>query len=390
MRIPLLYTVSHFKARRLTTLITVCGIALVVFVFAAVLMMAFGVQKTLQATGSSSNVIVFRKSSTGEISSVIDRDTRSLIETLPYVASTAAGTPINSGEPVVVINLEKPNGGFTNVTVRGVSEAVGLLRPQVELVEGVPFNPQVRELIVGSEIAARFPEARVGRTLTFAGSQWRIVGRFDAGGSGFDSEIWGDATQLLGAFNRGGAVSTITLRLDEAASYTQFKRVFDAERRLQQFDAKVETDYFGDQSEGLAGFIRIMGTVITFIFAIGATVGAMITMYASVANRSVEIGTLRALGFQRMSILTVFLIEALLIALLGGAAGLFLASFLQFFTISTLNFQSFSELAFSFTLSPAIVVAALLWAVVMGLLGGFLPAVRASRLKIVDTLRARG
>ncbi len=133
-----------------------------------------------------------------------------------------------------------------------------------------------------------------------------------------------------------------------------------------------------------------MGTVITFIFAIGATVGAMITMYASVANRSVEIGTLRALGFQRMSILTVFLIEALLIALLGGAAGLFLASFLQFFTISTLNFQSFSELAFSFTLSPAIVVAALLWAVVMGLLGGFLPAVRASRLKIVDTLRARG
>lgn len=387
MKIPFKYTLRNFRTRKLTTLITITGIALVVFVFAAVLMMAYGIQKTLVSTGSPDNVKVVRKAANGEISSIIDGDTQGIIKSLPYIAKTEDGTPLISTEPVVIINLEKSNGGVSNITVRGVSSTVKELRPQMKIIEGRMFNWGVRELIVGQSITRQFKDAQIGSLVKFAGDDWKIVGVFSTDGSGFDSEMWGDEVQLLGAFNRGSTVSSVTLKIDNIQHYDSFINAFNQDRRLQQFEAKPEQRYFEEQSEIMAGFIRILGLFITIIFSFGATIGAMITMYAAVANRTVEVGTLRALGFSRRSILLAFLTESLFIALLGGIIGLALSSLLQFVSISTLNFNSFSELAFSFALSPGIIGWTLFFAAMMGLIGGFLPSVRAARLNIVNALR---
>ncbi len=387
MKIPLKYTLRNFKTRKLTTGITITGIALVVFVFTAVLMMAYGVQKTLIATGLPDNVMVARKSSNAEISSIIDGDTRNVIRTLPYIAKDANGRPIISEEPVVVINLEIKTGGLSNVTVRGVSQEIGILRPQVKIKEGRMFNPALRELIVGEAVANKFKGAQIGSTVEFAGDSWKIVGEFDSNGSGFDSELWGGNDQLLNAFNRGSSVSTITFRMSNPNDFDKIKYAFNSDRRLLQFEPKIERQYFEEQSEFLASFIRILGIFITVIFSFGAIIGAMITMYAAVANRTVEIGTMRSLGFSRRSILAAFLVESLAIAMIGCTIGLVLASFLQFFRISTLNFNSFSDLSFSFALSPSIIISSFIFAAFMGFFGGFLPSVRAARLNIVNALR---
>jgi putative ABC transport system permease protein len=344
MQIPFKYSYRNFATRKLTNLITVSGVALVVFVFAAVLMMAYGIQKTLKATGQSDNVHIARKSATGEISSIIDGETQNIISSLPYIAKTSDGKPIISYEPVVVINLEKVDGGLSNVTVRGVSPQVEKLRPQVKLVEGRMFKWGTRELIVGSGLIDRFKGANIGDKVKFAGDDWTIVGEFTTDGSGFDSELWGDALQLLDAFNRGSTVSIVTLKLDNANNYDKFKRAFESERRLEQFEPEIEQQYYEEQSELMSNFIRILGIFVTVIFSLGAIIGAMITMYAAVANRTKEIGTMRALGFRRRNIMVVFLSESIMISLAGGIVGLILASFLQFFSISTLNFASFSEL----------------------------------------------
>jgi len=388
MKIPLKYSLRNFTARKLTTGITVTGIALVVFVFAAVLMMAYGVQKTLTKTGSEDNVLIARKSANGEISSIIPGDIQDIISSLPNIAKTSDGKQIISAEPVVIINLAKQDGGLSNIPVRGVSQQVRFLRPNIKLTEGRMFEQGKRELIVAESIAKRFYGCTIGDKIKFAGDYWTVVGKFDAGGSGFDSELWGDASQLLDAFSRGNAVSTMTVKLANPSDYASFKLAFDTDKRLQPYEPEIETKFFEKQSELMAGFIRILGIFVTVIFSLGATIGAMITMYASVANRTVEIGTLRALGFRRRSILAAFLAESFLIALVGGAIGLALASLLQFVSISTLNFGSFSELAFSFALSPTIILSSLLFAVAMGFLGGFLPSVRAARMNILQALRA--
>ncbi len=390
MKVPLKYIVKNFTTRKLTSVITVSGIALVVFVFAAVLMMAYGIQKTLKSTGSDGNVIITRKAANGEISSLINGDTQNIISTLPHIAKNAEGVPLITYEPVVVINLDKigNEAGLSNVTVRGVSPAASQIRPQVKIINGRMFNFGVRELIVGESINKNFKGAQLGESIKFAGDYWKVVGIFTTDGSGFDSEIWGDAKQLLSAFNRANTVSSVTLRLDDPANFDSFKRSFETEQRLQQFEPMTEKDYFEEQSAALATFIRIVGIFITIIFSLGATIGAMITMYSTVANRTIEVGTLRSLGFSRRSILLAFLTESEFIAILGGLIGLFLAFFLQFFSISVLNFSSFSEIAFSFALNPSIVISSLIFAAVMGFVGGVLPSIRAARLNIVKALRA--
>jgi ABC-type antimicrobial peptide transport system permease subunit len=387
MKVPFKYVFRNFKTRKLTTGITITGISLVVFVFAAVLMMAYGVQKTLTATGSPDNIKITRKSSNGEISSIIDGDTRNVIRTLPYIASSSDGKPIISEEPVVVINLEIKSGGLSNVTVRGVSMQFDKLHPQIKIKEGRIFNPSLRELIVGDAVTNKYAGAQIGSVIKFAGDNWKIVGVFESNGSGFDSELWGDSDQLLNAFHRGSSVSTITFKMNNINNFDQLTRTFETDRRLLQFEPEIEQKYYEEQSQFLANFIRILGTFITVIFSFGAIIGAMITMYAAVANRTIEIGTMRSLGFSRISILTAFLFESFIIALIGCGIGLFIASFLQFFTISTLNFSSFSDLSFSFALSPRIVLWCIVFALVMGFCGGFLPSVRASRLNIVNALR---
>lgn len=388
MKIPIKYTLKNFSSRKLTTAITLVGISLVVFVFAAVLMMAYGIQKTLIATGSTDNVMVVRKSANSEISSLIDGDTQNVIRTLPNIKIAADGSQIISNEPVVIINLARKGGGVSNVTVRGVSPSVQILRPQVKIVEGRMFTFGLKELIAGRSINERFKGASIGETVNFAGDKWTVVGLFDTDGSGFDSEMWGDAKQLLSSFNRGSTVSSVTLKLDNVSNFENFKRAFEVDRRLQQYEAKIEKKFFEEQSELMATFIRILGIFITIIFSFGAIIGAMITMYSSVANRTVEIGTLRALGFKRRSILSAFMAESLIVSIVGWLIGILLASMLSFFRISTLNMGSFSELEFSFALSPSIVISSLIFAIIMGLLGGFLPSVRAARLNIVKALRA--
>ena len=388
LQIPLKYVLRSSYARRLTTVITMLGIALVVFVFTAVLMMANGVQKTLRSTGSDDNVIVVRKAAMSEIMSILDRDAAGIATSLPEVARSDAGRPMSSKEVVVIINLNKLGAeGISNVTVRGVEEPAFQLRPQVKVVQGRMFRWGAREVMAGSGITRRFVGAQIGEKIKFGGDVWTVVGIFEANGSGFESEIWGDLNQIADAFRRS-SFSTVTMRLRDPSDLARVVGVFEKDNRLQYFAVKPEKKFFEEQSEMMAAFIRILGVFITIIFSAGATIGAMITMYGAVANRTTEIGTMRALGFYRRSVLLAFLLESLVLSMAGGLLGLAMASVLQFFSISTLNFGSFSELAFSFSLSPTIIAASLGFSLLMGLVGGFLPAVRASRLDIIQALRA--
>ena len=384
--IPLSYIARNLWVRRVTTLLTAGGMALVIYVFATVLMMSEGIRSTLVATGQADNVIVLRKGAGAEINSGIARGQAAIVESLPGIASAAGGGLLLSKEPVVLNNLPKRGSGKpSNVTVRGTSALALQLRPKVQLVEGRMFRPGSSEIITGRAVAGGFQGAGLGETLRFAGRDWRVVGVFDAGRSGFDSEIWGDAEQMLQAFRREG-FSTLVLRLQDSAQFDALKSAIEADPRL-QLEAKREIQFYAEQSEALATFISILGTALSIIFSIGAIVGAMITMFAAVAQRTGEIGTLRALGFRRGAVLIAFLGEAMLLALVGGVIGLGAAALMQAVDVSTTNFQTFAELAFQFKMTPAIVWQTLLFALLMGFVGGFIPAWRAARLKIVDCLR---
>jgi len=385
--IPLSYIARNLRARKLTTVLTAAGMALVVYVFATVLMLAAGLKETLVSTGQPDNVIMIRRGSQTEVQSGIDRPSAAIVETFPEIATGQDGRKLMSKEPVVLINLPKrETGSPSNVVIRGATPEGLTLRPQVRIVEGRMFRPGTSEIVAGRAISQGFRGAAIGETLRFAQRDWTVVGVFDAGRTGFNSEIWGDAEQLLQAFRRVG-FSALVFRLDDPENIDAIKRRIETDPRL-QLEAKPEQQFYADQSEALAKFISYLGTTISVIFSIGAIIGAMITMYASVASRTSEIGTLRALGFSRLSILVAFLLESLLLGFVGGAVGLFAASFMQMVPISTTNFQTFSEIAFTFTLTPAIVLASLGFALFMGFVGGFLPAARAARLSIVDALRA--
>jgi len=387
MKIPFAYVLRNLWTRKLTTLLTAGGMALVVFVFAAVLMLDAGLRKTLVSTGSMDNAILLRPAAQTEIQSAVYRDQASLVETLPEVARGEAGVPLVSKETIVLIAIPKRGSGKpANLVVRGMP-AMGIrLRPQVAMIDGRMFRPGTSEVVVGRAIAEGFDGTGIGEKLRFAGREWTIVGSFDGAKSGFDSEIWGDVEQMLQAFRRT-AYSSVLVRLAGADRFGAFKARVAADQRL-ILDVKQEPLFYQEQSKSLSTFISYLGVALSVIFSIGAMIGAMITMYASVASRTGEIGTLRALGFRRSSILAAFLAESLLLALAGGAAGLALASFLQALTITTMNWQSFSQLAFGFHLTPSIAASTLAFSLAMGLAGGFLPSVRAARLEIVDALRA--
>ena len=387
MAISLSYNFRNLWTRRLTTLLTVSGMALVVFVFASILMLAEGLRKTLVETGSYDNVVILRKGSNSEVVSGVGRQSASIVETLPEIAIGPKGQRLLAKELVVLIALTKKGSNSpSNVILRGVEEDSILLRPTVRLVEGRLPRVGSPEIITGSSIARRFKGIGINETIRFGMSDWRIVGIFDAGNSGFSSEIWGDVDQFIQAFRRP-AYSSVIFKLRDSSGFQNVKSRIESDPRL-TLEAKRETKYYAEQSEIMAKFLRILGISLTIIFSLGAIIGAMITMYSAVANRTTEIGTLRALGFQRRSILTAFLVESLLLGFLGGLAGLFFASFLQFFTVSTMNFQSFAELAFSFTLTYEIFYKGMVFSLVMGFVGGLLPALRASRMIIVDALRA--
>jgi len=388
MAIPLHYIARNVWARRLTTTLTAGGLALVVFVFATMLMLDAGLKKTLVTTGEPDNVVLIRKGAETEIQSAITRDQAAAMEMHPAVAMNAEGRPMASREAVVLISLTKTGAASpSNVVIRGASPQGLTLRPQVRMVAGRLFRPGSSEIIVGSSIARGFGNVRLGDHLRFAQRDWTVVGHFDAGGSGFDSEIWGDVDQLMQSFRRTG-YSSMVVRLAEADRFDRFRADIDVDPRLSN-EAKREQVFYSDQSRALSTFINILGLTLTLIFSVAAMIGAMITMYASVSNRVGEIGTLRALGFQRINVLAAFLVEAVLLGLVGGVAGLACAALMQFASFSTTNFQTFADLSFRFLLTPGIALKTLLFSMAMGLVGGFLPALRASRLNIVDALRAR-
>jgi putative ABC transport system permease protein len=387
MAVPLSYNIRNLWTRRLTTTLTVSGMALVVFVFAAILMLSNGLRKTLVQTGSYDNAIVLRKGADTEVVSGISKVQAAIVETQPEIAVGKDGQELLAKELVVLITMTKKGADSpSNVTVRGIEASSLALRPQVKLVEGRLPRWGSYEVMVGSSIARRFKDTELNQALCCGMRDWRIVGIFDAGNTSFSSEVWGDVDQLMQAFRRP-AYSSVIFRLRAPSDLQAVKDRIVSDPRL-TLVVKRETRYYADQSEMMAAFLRILGMSLTIIFSLGAIIGAMVTMYSAVANRTAEIGTLRALGFQRKNILLAFLIESLLLGLLGGITGLFFASFMQLITVSTLNFQTFSELSFSFALTFDIVYKGLAFSLVMGFVGGILPAIRASRMNIVDALRS--
>ena len=385
MGLLLTYSVKNLSSRRLTTLFTVLGMGLVVFVFAAVLMLAYGLEHTLVSTGSTENAIVIRDGSNTETVSILMRDQAGAVKTDPLVA-LEDGLPVAANEIVVLISGEKrKNGDAANVIIRGTTPEAFTLRPEVKLVKGRMPAPGTSEVLAGASVAKNFKGCGLGEKVHFAGRDWGVVGVFDSGGRSFDSELWGDVDQVQQAFRRP-IYSSITVRLKDASRFEEFKKRLESDPRL-TVEAQREREYYARQSRAGATFIRVIGLAVTVLFSLGAVFGAMITMFAAVSSRTVEIGTLRALGFSRRAVLRVFMVESLALGLLGGALGLAAASFLSFVSVSTTNWDTFSELAFRFTLSPTIIIGSFLFGAIMGVVGGFLPAYRAARTEIVGSLR---
>lgn len=386
MKLIILYSLRNLLNRPLTTILTASGMALVIFVFSAVLMLSEGLRKTLISTGSYDNVVVIRKSAGAEVQSGIEKEQANIIEVIPEIAIDASGKRYVAKELVVLIGLPKVGTNkLANVVIRGIMEMSIPIRNQVKLIKGRIPRWGSNEIIVGSKIAKNFDGINIGNSLKFAQREWMIVGIFDAKATGFSSEIWADVEQLKQAFRRPN-YSSVIFKLSNSEDFERVKEQIEQDPRM-TVEVKRETKYYEDQSAMMSKFIKIMGVSMTSIFSIGAILGAMITMYSAVAQRKGEIGTLRAIGFQRKTILFAFLVESLILSLFGGFLGLFLASFLQFYTVSTMNWQTFSELAFSFTLSGEIIFQSLLFSVVMGVLGGMIPAYQASKQNIIDALR---
>ncbi|WP_027184566.1 ABC transporter permease [Desulfovibrio inopinatus] len=386
MAVPLSYSIRNLAARRVTTIFTAGGMALVVFVFAATLMLAEGLRQTLVATGSPRNVLFLRQGAEAEIQSSVSRDEAATVSAFPEIATDTAGTPLVSNELVVLMTLpRKDTGAVSNVVIRGTNANSLAIRPDIRITSGRTPAPGKYEIMVGNSIAKRFRGTAMGNMLRFGNRNWLVVGHFDAGNTGFASEIWGDIDQLMQAFRRN-AYSLVAARLADTANLETIEKRIAADPRL-TLDAVRETVFYEKQSEMMADFLRVLGISLTIIFSLGAMIGAMITMYSSVASRTAEIGTLRALGFTRKAILTAFLMESVFLGVLGGLGGLIGASLLNFLTFSTTNFQTFSDLSFQFALTPAIATSSMIFAVTMGIVGGFLPAIQAARMGIVDALR---
>lgn len=382
--IPLHYSLRNLWVRRITTLLTAAGMGLVVFVFATALMLDAGLKRTLIATGEPDNVIITRKGSASEIQSGVERSQAAIVTSLPEVA--VIGEPLASREVVMLISLAKKGSSkISNATIRGMEQAGITLRRKVRIIEGRMFRQGSDEIVVGRSVAAQFVGTEIGQTIAFGGRSWRIVGVMDGSRSGFDSEIWGDVDALMQSFRRN-AYSSVVVRLADPASFDALAARLSDDPRI-TLAARPEADYYADQSAGLSRFIQILGLTLAGIFSVGAVIGATITMQAAVASRTAEIGTLRALGFQRHAILLAFLAESVGLALVGGCAGLMLAFAMQWVQFSTTNFQSFSELAFGFELSWGIALGSLAFAVAMGVAGGMVPAVRAARIGIIEALR---
>jgi putative ABC transport system permease protein len=372
-----------------TSLVVVVGIAGVVGVLVSMLAMSEGFRYTLASTGRSDRVIMLRAGSDAEMSSGVARDQAALLAALPGVARDANGRPQASAELVVMVDLPRKGGTEpNNVPFRGVQRAAFTIRNEARLIEGRPFAPGVREVIVGRKAAKQFAGLDVGSRIAFRDSDWTVVGIFASDGDVHESEVWADAEVAMSAFRRTGYQS-VTARLADGseAGIAAFRDSISRDPRF-SITALREPEYYAKQATVLSKLINVLGYTVATFMAIGATFGALNCMYSAIASRQVEIGTLRAIGFGGAPVVISVMIEALLLALLGGAVGGTLAYlYCDGASLSTLNFNTFSQVAFDFRVTPDLLARGLVWAIVIGLAGGLLPAIRAARIPVAEALR---
>ena len=388
MAIPISYNVRSVATRWPAAVVAVLGIAGTVGVFVAMLAMARGFQATLAASGSERNAIVRRAGASAEMESAVALDQVRIVSDLPQVARGAEGDPLVSPEVVVIAALPLAESGTdANVQVRGVSPMALEVRPSVRVTEGRFVRPGLAEMVVGSNALQAYRGLSPGSKLPLGGRSWTVVGIIDAGGSAFDSEIWCDATVLNQTYKRPeGIFQSVTARLDSAASFSAFADALSADPRL-TLQADRETEYYERQSRTVSTLIRVLGFLVAAVMGVGAVFGALNTMYSAVAARSREIATMRAIGFSGAAVVLSFVLESVLIALAGGVLGCLAALPLNGFTAGTMNWQTFSHLAFAFRVTPSLMGAGLAFAAVMGMAGGLLPAIRAARLPVATALR---
>lgn len=388
MFIPLTYNVRSLFVRKTTTLASALGIALVVFVLASALMLSNGIERTLVSTGAHDRAVVLRKGADTELASSIENPSVGIIMSAPGVKKEGS-TPIGTGEVVVVITQEKlgTDGKISNVQVRGVTPESLKLRKELKVVEGRPAKPGTDEVIVGSGLNGRFAGMAVGQSFELKKNRpVTVVGVFDAGGSAFDSEVWADLDTLRSTFGRDGIVSSVLVQLESPAAYDAFSDAVQHDKQL-GLETFREQGYYEKQSQGTSLFIKAIGFVITFFFSLGAMVGAMITMYAAISQRSREIGTLQALGFSRLAVLTSFVMESILLALVGATLGAIASLGMGSVELSMMNFATWQEITFSFDPSFGIILGSMSAGGVMGFLGGFFPAWRAAFTPPIAAMR---
>jgi putative ABC transport system permease protein len=385
MALPLSYNVRSLYVRGRVTLLAISGIALVVAVLIVLVAMAMGFRLALQATGSPDNAIVTQRGSTSELTSGISRENANVLAVDPRVRRDANGKSLASPEMVVVAAMtRRDDGAQVNVVIRGVTPQAFAVRKGVRVAEGRTFQPGLYEVIVGRKIFERMEGMALGRALQLQRRSWTIVGVFDANGSGFESEVWGDTDVMSPAFNRGGYQS-VTLAMQDPASIHALNEELQRNPRM-QVQAIQEQQYYEDQSGAVSGALLALAGFVAIVMGIGAVFGAMNTMYAIVVARTREIGTLRALGFSRIAILTAFVIESTFLALVGGALGCLLALPANGIS-SAAGGANFAEVAFAFRITSASIVAGMVLALLMGIAGGLLPAFRAARVPITTALR---
>jgi putative ABC transport system permease protein len=386
MAIPIRYNIRNLKLRKGLTIMTALGIALTVTTAVFIMALLAGLQRAFVSTGDPLNVLVLRKGSQAELSGGFDATLFPTLKNLPGLAKDSHGEPLASGEWVVAIVLPRKDGtGEVNVLVRGMMPDGFELRPGVKLVEGRWFTPGQREVVVSESIHKRFAEANVGDTMQFGKGPWKVVGIFDAGGTAYESEVWGDVNQMASDFDRQGGFSSAYLRATDSVTADALKHRVTDDQRL-RLDGMLETEYYEKQTRSGAP-IKFVGMLVAIIMAIGSSFAAMNTMYAAVAYRGREIATLRVMGFSRPAILTSFVLEALLLSLLGALIGVVLMLPFNGMTTGTSNQVTFSEVVFSLRMTPAVVLTAIVFGMIMGLVGGLAPAWHAARQDILNALR---
>lgn len=386
MKVPLIYNLRSVAQRPISTAMTAVAVALVVAVFVAMLALANGFKAALAKTGTDDNVIVLRRGSADELSSGVSREAARTIASFPHVAQGSDGRPQVSPEVYVLLNLTRATGvGFGNVVARGVTDKAFEVRRGIRITEGRRFSSGASEIIVGRQIATRYLNLGVGDSVEFGGRKWAVVGHFEADGSGFESEVWGENEQFFPVF-RGEVFQSVIFRMADPAAFEDVKRVLEADPRI-QVTARRERAFYEGQSTLLSQILTVLAFMITSIMAVGAVFGAVNTMYAAVASRAPEIAVLLTLGFKPRSVLASFLAEAAVIAMIGGALGCLLVLPINGLVTSTTNWQSFSEVAFAFRVTPLLLAQGMVFSLVMGVVGGFFPARRAATMPVVQALR---